>query len=491
MDHREPAWGEIVFADQGYTSSLTRAVARGTLARLGRGVYTTKVAENPAVVTRRNLWSIIAHSFPGAVIADRSVLSGGLPDGEMIYIVHQRRGNLALPGVTIVPRAGSGAVEGDMPLPDGLWMSSAARALLDNIAGSGHVPGRYLSRNEAEKWIERLLQQRGENGLNAVRDCARRIAGPLRRQAAFRELDAIIGATLSTRDSSALVSTQLQARVEGEPFDQRRIELFTRLASLLGDLPPDVIPAWPEDVKRRTLLPFYEAYFSNYIEGTEFSIDQAAAICFDGEIPEGRPKDAHDVLGTYEIVRDPVEMATVPRSGTGLIELLRERHAVLMGGRPEVLPGTFKTQANRAGLTEFVAPDLVTGTLKRGFDLAEELVSPWERAVFLKFLITEVHPFADGNGRTARIMMNSELVAGGEVRIIVPTVYRGNYLSAVKAASHNGSFEALVKTLSYARRYAARIDFTSRVTAEADLARTNAFRDDREAEEAGIRLTLP
>jgi Fic family protein len=49
----------------------------------------------------------------------------------------------------------------------------------------------------------------------------------------------------------------------------------------------------------------------------------------------------------------------------------------------------------------------------------------------MMFLVAEVHPFADGNGRVARIMMNAELVAARESRIIVPTVFRNNYLMAL------------------------------------------------------------
>jgi Fic family protein len=107
------------------------------------------------------------------------------------------------------------------------------------------------------------------------------------------------------------------------------------------------------------------------------------------------------------------------------------------------------------------------------------------------FLVAEVHPFDDGNGRIARIMMNAELVSAGEVRIIIPVVYRANYLAALKAATHNQNYRALIRTLSFARRYTARVDFTSRATAEADLSRTHAFDDARDAEDAGIRLTLP
>jgi hypothetical protein len=162
-----------------------------------------------------------------------------------------------------------------------------------------------------------------------------------------------------------------------------------------------------------------------------------------------------------------------------------------MGGRPDRFPGRYKTAANRAGDTEFVAPDLVAGTLRRGFETGHGIVDPFARGVFMMFVTSEVHPFADGNGRVARIMMNAELEASGEVRILIPIVYRRNYLSALRAATHGGHFAALFSTLAFARRYTAQVNFTTRRTAEADLVRTNALRDASEAEQAGIRLVLP
>jgi hypothetical protein len=377
-----------------------------------------------------------------------------------------------------------------MSLPDGLWMSSTQRALLDNLATAPNSD-RLLTRQEVEEWIERLLQQRGDEGLNALRDSARSVAEELGRDVQMRSLDAIISAALVTRSDVELVSPSLRARVTGIPYDERRLQGFSDLVTQLQELPPDVAPSLPAVVGRRRLLPFYEAYFSNFIEGTEFTVDEAAEIVFDGKMPEGRPQDAHDVLGTYEIVRDGVEMATLPRSGDGLLELLRARHAVLLDSRPEKNPGRFKTRANRAGLTEFVAPDLVEGTLRQGFEVGQTLVGPFERAVYMMFLVAEVHPFDDGNGRIARIMMNAELVAAGEVRIIIPIVYRANYLSALRGATHNGNYRALIRMLSFARKYTARIDFTDRATAESDLERTHAFLDAQQAEADGIRLSLP
>ena len=107
------------------------------------------------------------------------------------------------------------------------------------------------------------------------------------------------------------------------------------------------------------------------------------------------------------------------------------------------------------------------------------------------FLISEVHPFADGNGRAARVMMNAELVASGESRIIVPTVYRNNYLMALKALSQNGITGPLVRTLDFAQRYTAAVDFAALDRSRLILDRTHAFADPNESDAAGIRLILP
>lgn len=88
-------------------------------------------------------------------------------------------------------------------------------------------------------------------------------------------------------------------------------------------------------------------------------------------------------------------------------------------------------------------------------------------------------------------MMNAELVAGGEQKIIIPTVYRNNYLSALKALSHTGKSTPLIRTLDFAQKYTAAIPWDEFDTARAALQATNAFTDANEAEDQGIRLVLP
>jgi hypothetical protein len=430
---------------------------------------------------------LVARAFPGAVIVDRSARAGS-PDGSgYLYVDHPRRRTLALPGLVIVPRSGPGPLPGDQAL-DGSYVSSTARGLLDNLAGGG---SRCLSRLELEAWITEIATRHGEPRLNALRDQAREIAVATGREDAFARLATIIAAALSTGPVDAVVSHALQASAAGNPYDHERLTLFTAAVAYLADQAPASLPDLPELAPRRRLLPFYEAYFSNYIEGTEFTLDEAAAIIFHAEIPTDRPEDAHDVLGTYRVVADPEEMIRTPASADELIERLKGRHAMIMEGRPDKGPGRFKERANRAGAAVFVAPRLVEGTLRVGFDVARSLLDPFARAVFMMFLVAEVHPFADGNGRVARVMMNAELASAREGRIVIPTVYRGEYLSALKAATHNAVFAPIAAVLAFAQRYTAQVNFESRATAERDLARTNALMDPQAAEDSNIHLLLP
>lgn len=484
----------LVYSGDIDKDELSRAQGRGELVRVATGIYTSEADKPVEEVAKRRLWEIVAHKIPGAVIVDRSARDGGTGSDGTLYLVSKRRRDLVLPGIRVVSRLGAGPLPGDMKLPGELHMSGHARALLDNLAPTRLTTSgtsRTLTREEVEIWVNELASARGDGYLNRLRDEARDLVPPLGAEKAMPVLDALISAALLTNDSVELESVELKARASGVPMDTQRVAAFTKLAEFLNNQAPVTLPALVEDEDRRALLPFYEAYFSNYIEGTEFTLDEAAEIVFEHVVPDQRPADAHDILGTYELAASREEMRQVPRTADDFIGLLKARHAVIMTGRPEKMPGQFKERANQAGSTVFVHPTMVEGTLRRGFEIGSGIVSPFSRAVYMMFLTSEVHPFADGNGRIGRIMMNAELETAGEVRIIIPTVYRLNYLSALKAATQSGHYAALLAALAFARKWTARVDFGSRATAEADLERTHALRDAREAEDAGIRLVLP
>ncbi len=88
-------------------------------------------------------------------------------------------------------------------------------------------------------------------------------------------------------------------------------------------------------------------------------------------------------------------------------------------------------------------------------------------------------------------MMNSELVRGGEERIIIPTVFRSEYLQSLKALTHNGRAGALIEVMSFAQRYVSEIDFSDYDSALRTLTDTMAFGKPADAMGFGDHLTLP
>ena len=241
-----------------------------------------------------------------------------------------------------------------------------------------------------EEWLDELLRRSGDAALIRLRDKAREVSDVLDMADEFQRLDTLIGTLLGTRKAQ-LESPVGIARAAGLPYDPHRLNLFQRLfAELAASAPVSRVARSTDGVA----LPFFEAYFSNFIEGTEFAVDEAADIVFKGHIPKSRPEDAHDVLGTWKLVSDVHEMSRVPRSFDELTAIRESRHARIMEGRPDKGPGRFKPDPNRAGSTIFVAPELVEGTLLKGFEIYRGLTSPLHCAIFIMFLVAEVHPLS-------------------------------------------------------------------------------------------------
>ncbi len=484
---------EAFVSDTRISREVSRRVAAGRLRKLASRLYTNNLDDDAEVIVRRNLWSIVAGFFPGALVADRTALEYEPASDGSVCLVTERGAEIGLPGVVLRPRRGAPPLEDDRLFMGGLHLSSSARAYLDNLRSSRARGGRLsrtLGRSAIEDALARTMASTGVAALNRLRDDARRIAPIIGREKQHVALDEIVGALGGTR-SAPLSAPLARARAGGRPYDPTRLVMFENLQAALRRTPVAPRPTAMRDGVGAATLAFYEAYFSNFIEGTEFELREAADIVFRGRIPRHRPVDAHDILGVWRVVSDPAEMRRVPDEAEELLEILRRRHAAVLAERPEVDPGSFKRVSNRVGATVFVTPDAVPGTLERGFEIGRSLPTAFQRAAFVHFLVSEVHPFADGNGRLARIMMNAELVAANEERIVIPTVYRGDYLAACRALSHNNTAEPLVRMLDFAQRWTAAVHWRTVRDTERELEACNAFLTEGEAERAGKRLRLP
>lgn len=472
---------EIVMGSSNKSDSvrITAMQKEGTLRKIAPKVYTTNMDEEPEVIIKRNLFYVLGQLYPHAVISHRSAYELKPTESGDIYLTYSYTKNVKLPGIIVHLMQGPMGTEHDMPFIENLYISSAERRALENLqkGRARSNVSKCKPRAYIEETLERMLQVNGEAGLNAFRDKARSIAAELGMNEEFETLHTIIGALLATKPTGILSSANAIARAQGAPFDEKRVKLFSILFEALHN---EQFPYVDEPNVMNSAFrnfAFFESYFSNYIEGTEFEIEDAWKIVETGQPMPARNADSHDVLGTFQLVASRREMRRTPTSTDNFIELLQDRHRILMAARPDRNPGMFKMQNNHAGDTHFVDCTLVRGTLNKGYEYYQALEHPFSRALFMLFMVSEVHPFNDGNGRISRIMMNAELVAADQSKVIIPTVFREDYLNALRRLTRRGDPSVLIRAMSRVRQFSANITGDDFETTRNYLEKCNAFKD--------------
>jgi len=471
---------EIIFASSDNTISrqISRLQKEGIIRRIEKRVYTSNLIDDPNQIIRRNLFHIIGKLYPDTVLSYRSALEVRPTEKNNLYLSYTYTDTVNLGDIQLKFIKGEGPLERDNRLVNRLFIASLERACLENLRKSRTAKDgekRALAVEVIEERLIDILRIEGEEGLNKFRDRANLVAIELSYEKAFDLLNQKISALLSTKPSKLLSSPQAIATALGLPYDAFRVDLFWELFAILKQYPFEYRKERSTSSQAFQNFAFFEAYFSNYIEGTEFRVEEAKDIVFKGLFIENRTGDTHDVRGTYEIVSNPFEMRKLPKDYEALIQLLQQRHAIIMKGRPDKHPGQFKKRSNRAGNTLFVEPQLVRGTLQKAFEPYNALKHPLDKALFMMFIISEIHPFEDGNGRIARVMMNAELVAGHLTKIIIPTVYREDYLLALRKLTRKQIPDAYIKMMDRAQAFSHSLSLDSFDMLLRQLEKNNAF----------------
>ena len=479
----QPGQGAELFLSTRDTSKRTsEAVAAGRARKIGPRLYTGNMTDEPKAIVRRNLWPAVSLLAPGTVIGYRTALEmAPAADGTVFLTGTTRKGQVEVPGITLRLIPGPGPLEGDQPLFN-LHIASRPRALLEVLKPprARATVARGLPRSRVEEELERELRIVGEDRLNRIRDQARVIAPVLEAEREFAVLDGIIGALLGTR-RGRLSAPAAVARAAGEPYDAGRLDRFQVLHAALVRWIPRPRPDALTDNTEFANVAFFDAYFSNFIEGTRFEIAEAREIALEGKIPlPGRqmPMTSSEPTGWWKPHDD----------GTGRARLsglrpVPERAAGCPRGhslRPTGQAARGIKEAGERGRGDRVrSAGAGARHAPAGIRAGEEsggAVRPGGRDDVRHLRGAPVRRW---NGRIARAFMNAELVSGGERRILIPTVYRDEYVTGLRVHTRQGHPDPLIKTLDFAQEYVARIDFSDYDRALGVLRETGAFQEPR------------
>ena len=87
----------------------------------------------------------------------------------------------------------------------------------------------------------------------------------------------------------------------------------------------------------------------------------------------------------------------------------------------------------------------------KGIPSLRQKYHPVQYSALIHLRLVSIHPFIDGNGRTARLLMNLALLQAGYVITIIPPVLRREYLDSLKVSNRgdNKPFISLMVAMVY------------------------------------------
>ena len=210
-------------------------------------------------------------------------------------------------------------------------------------------------------------------------------------------------------------------------------------------------------------------YHSNHLEGNTLTYGETKALILFGITAQGKPlKDHFEITGHNEAINWVID---VVKGEYPLTEkFIRELHTLLLkepyevdavtpDGKPtkkKIHVGSYKTSANHVKtktgeIFYFATPE---ETPAKMYDLlswynekVKENLNPILLAAEFHYKFIRIHPFDDGNGRTARILMNFILMKFGYPPVIIKTQDKDNYFAVLQLADA-GNIESFLEYIA-------------------------------------------
>jgi Fic family protein len=198
-------------------------------------------------------------------------------------------------------------------------------------------------------------------------------------------------------------------------------------------------------------------YHSNNLEGNSLTYGETKALILFGITAQGKPlKDHFEITGHNEAINWILEIvkgetvlteAFIRQLHTLLLKESSYKEALTAEGKPtrrKIEVGKYKSQPNHVititGETFYFATPEETPA--KMHDLIEWFrkekdkpeVNPIILAALFHYRFIRIHPFDDGNGRVARILMNFILMQFGYPPVIIKTEDKENYYAVLRLA---------------------------------------------------------
>ena len=216
-------------------------------------------------------------------------------------------------------------------------------------------------------------------------------------------------------------------------------------------------------------------YHSNAIEGNALTQGETRNLILHGLTARGKPMRDHLDIDGHDEALKVIEDA-VKRDEAITEVFIRNLHKILLKEpyladaitpdgrrvRRKITIGEYKTQPNnvetRTGeIYHFTEPYLVKPAMSDLIDWyriqEQNGEHPIVTAATFHYRFVRIHPFDDGNGRMARLLMNMILIKHGYTVALIPLENRGQYLGHLEAADQTEDLSEFINFIGQSCKY--------------------------------------
>lgn len=189
--------------------------------------------------------------------------------------------------------------------------------------------------------------------------------------------------------------------------------------------------------KLREMTTVEMTYHSNAIEGNTLTLKETRLVLEEGITVSGKPMKDHLEAINHRNALDFLE-TLIKRKAVEEADILR-LHAIISKDIEREFAGRYRQGQVRVAGASFTPPNYVKvpGLIKKlilWINENENKIHTIELASLAHHRFVIIHPFFDGNGRTARLLMNLILIRRGYPPTIVPVTERRRYFNALEKA---------------------------------------------------------
>lgn len=176
------------------------------------------------------------------------------------------------------------------------------------------------------------------------------------------------------------------------------------------------------------------AYTSNAIEGNTLTRKETE-MAIEEKITSGA-KPINDYLEAINHAKAFEFIRTSAKNNIKIDEnYILQIHKIILSGIDDTNAGFYRSVRVRISGSQTILPNpLKVPDLMKDFSewLVKKDNDMLMKAIEAHYRLVTIHPFIDGNGRTARLLLNSMLLENGYIPIIIRTIDRRRYLSALE-----------------------------------------------------------